>query len=382
MAHIPVAFQSLFPVPMECFMQNSIRKLNRSCQRFSPWLSNRLGPAMSVCLAACLVPTAFGQSEKDTKIQKKQASVIVLSDTQASKEKILEQLRDKLQMLPEQQRDSILKQVEESFNQISQTPKEQRVVVTTVDADGKPVSNEGNVVTMTIIQDGNDTKDGKKAEARTRVEARVKQLSQEELPKEIAQLLPKIQDGQRIVKGFRFSENLGSESPSFRIGLSVEAPEAEGASDGKSTLGLSVERVMEDSPASKAGIQEGDVILSINGQDAESFSKLQEAVQEAGKDDRALKLKLQRDGKELNIKVKPIKSENTAAMNFDLVPPVGSLMPLELLQGQDGGRFLFGQAPMGQKELAETKQQVADLRQEVQELKAMVKKLLESADKK
>ncbi|MFN9952689.1 MAG: PDZ domain-containing protein, partial [bacterium] len=90
------------------------------------------------------------------------------------------------------------------------------------------------------------------------------------------------------------------QEPKFRIGLSVENPE-----ETESEEGLVVERVMEDSPAADAGIEEGDVIIAINGEEAEDFASLQEAVQEAGKADRALKLKLQRDGKEMVLKVKP-----------------------------------------------------------------------------
>jgi len=144
--------------------------------------------------------------------------------------------------------------------------------------------------------------------------------------------------------------------------------------------GLVVDRVMEDSPAAQAGIQEGDVIIEINGEEAENFASLQEAVQEAGKADRSLKLKLERDGKEIVLKVKPTKSEETAAMNFKIIPPVGSILPLEMLQGGEGQAMGFAiQTP---NELMDTKKEIAELKEEIQELKAMVKKLLESADKR
>jgi len=299
-------------------MRTENRNVTLSRESFRRWLAHGVGPSFSACLvtsalATGLASNAFGQIQEAKKVEEKQTAVIVLNDKDGGKEKILEQLRDKLQLLPEEQRDKILKQVEESLEQaFNKSRKEQRVVVTTVDADGKPLASEGNVVTMTIVQDGDKGKEANKAEGRTRVEARVLRnpnINQDGVPKEILKLLPQIQGGERIVQGFGLAEGIAA--PRFRIGLSVEAPndEKEGETDDKSSKGLVVQQVMEESPASEAGIEEGDVILSINGQEAEDFSDLQKAVQEAGQEDRALKLKIQRDGKEITIKVKPIKSE-------------------------------------------------------------------------
>jgi membrane-associated protease RseP (regulator of RpoE activity) len=274
------------------------------------------------------------------------------------------------------------------------------VVVTTVDADGKPLSTEGNVVTMTIVQDAdpNGTKSG---ESQTRVTARVE--GKEKAQKEKAQIektqsenlnlnlnLKSMADGMMLRRITR-AENLGG--PMFRIGLSIEAPEqgdgGEGGgatAEGKSVRGLIVERIMDESPASEAGIEQGDVILMINGKEAKDFASLQEAVQQAGKEDRSVKLKLERDGKELTVKIKPVESADVGPMSFDLVPPIGSVLPLDMpgggmLEGRvvEGLRML---SPMefGGKASEQTTKEIAELKEEIQELKEMVKKLLEKVE--
>jgi len=345
-----------------------------------------LSPALSICLAFGISPICYSQNQQETKVQKTETSVIVLSDKEGGKEKILEQLREKLQMLPEDQREKILKQVSESLSKAEAGPsKEQRIVVATVDADGKPVKTEGNVVTMTIVQDGEEGKKVKNPEARTRVEARVQKM--EELRNRQGASLPKeIQDK---LKGQAFNMVLkampeieGSELPKFRIGLSVENPETstEDKPTGDSAPGLVVERVMEDTPASQAGIKEGDVIVAINGQDAKDFASLQQAVQEAGKEDRALKLKIQRKEESMILKVKPTKSEESGALNFEMIPSVGSVLPLDMVQGlnSDAIKILRSDANSPQID-SQTNREIAELREEIQELKGMVKKLLESA---
>lgn len=346
-----------------------------------------LSPALSICLAFGISPICFGQNQQETKVQKTETSVIVLSDKEGGKEKILEQLREKLKMLPEDQREKILKQVTESLGKAEATPsKEQRIVVATVDADGKPVKADGNVVTMTIVQDGQEGKNAKNGEARTRVEARVRKLEDlknregSPLPKEIQEKL-KGQAFNMVLKAMPGIE--GSEMPKFRIGLSVENPETgtEDKPTGDAARGLVVERVMEDTPASQAGIKEGDVIVAINGQDAKDFASLQQAVQEAGNEDRALKLKIQRKEESMILKVKPTKSEESGALNFEMIPSVGSVFPLDMIQGQNSGAIqIMGLNSNAQQSDSATKKEIAELREEIQELKSMVKKLLESAN--
>jgi hypothetical protein len=352
-------------------MNDRIHQVNASGKSLRKRLKSGFASAFWVCFAIATPTLALAQFDQETKpqqkLEQKQTSVIMLSDNKADKEKLLEQLRDKLHMLPQEQRDMILKQVQESLEQKT-TPatNQQRVVVRTVDADGKQVSSDGNVVTMTIVQESDEGKQPKKDQPRTRVEARVQKI--EELKKLQGLPLPnEIQDklqGQAfnmILKGMPNVQVDGFESPKYRIGLSVETPEP-GSSD---TLdrGLVVEQVTEDSPASQAGIEKGDVIVSINGQDAESFAELQDAVQSAGKEDRAMKLRILRDGKEKTLKLKPTVSDELPGLKIEMAPSIGTVLPIQMQSKE--------------QDTSGTEKQLSELREEVRELKQMVKKLLE-----
>lgn len=355
--------------------------------RFRSLLLGGFVSAVSMSLATALPSTALGQNQEESKTEVKRTSVIVLNDENSSTEKMLEQLREQLQALPPTQRDEILASVAKALSQATKrSGQDKQVVVTTVDADGKPISTEGNVVTMTIVQDA-DPKGTKSGESQTRVIARVE--GKEKAQKENLNL-KSMADGM-ILRGITKAENLGG--PKFRIGLSVEAVdqggEGEGGgvrAEGKPVRGLIVERIMDDSPASEAGIEQGDVIVMINGKEAKDFASLQEAVQQAGKEDRPVKLKLERDGKELTVKLKPVESADVGAMSFDFVPSIGSVLPLDMPGGgMAEGRIVEGfrmLSPMefGVKASEETTKEIAELREEIQELKEMVKKLLEKVE--
>lgn len=383
MSTLPVG--SMISVSPDCF--------RAARGRFRSLLLGGLVSAVSMSLATILPHTALGQNQEESKTELKR-TLIVLNDESSSTEKMLEQLREQLKDLPPQKRDEILASVAKALAQATKrSGQDKQVVVTTVDADGKPLSTEGNVVTMTIVQDAdpNGTKSG---ESQTRVTARVE--GKEKAQKEKTQSgnlnlnLKSMADGM-MLRGITKAENLGG--PMFRIGLSIEAAdqqdggEGTGATaEGKSVRGLIVERIMDESPASEAGIEPGDVILMINGKEADDFASLQEAVQQAGKEDRPVKLKLERDGKELTVKIKPVESADVGPMSFDLVPPIGSVLPLDMpgggmLEGRvvEGLRML---SPMefGGKASEQTTKEIAELKEEIQELKEMVKKLLEKVE--
>lgn len=383
MSTLPVG--SMISVSPDCF--------RAARGRFRSLLLGGLVSAVSMSLATVLPHTALGQNQEESKTELKR-TLIVLNDESSSTEKMLEQLREQLKDLPPQKRDEILASVAKALAQATKrSSQDKQVVVTTVDADGKPLSTEGNVVTMTIVQDAdpNGTKSG---ESQTRVTARVegKEKAQNEKTQSgnLNLNLKSMADGM-MLRGITKAENLGG--PMFRIGLSIEAAdqqdggEGTGATaEGKSVRGLIVERIMDESPASEAGIEPGDVILMINGKEANDFASLQEAVQQAGKEDRPVKLKLERDGKELTVKIKPVESADVGPMSFDLVPPIGSVLPLDMpgggmLEGRvvEGLRML---SPMefGGKASEQTTKEIAELKEEIQELKEMVKKLLEKVE--
>jgi serine protease Do len=90
-------------------------------------------------------------------------------------------------------------------------------------------------------------------------------------------------------------------------------PELAKALDLKSTKGVLVSKVQEDSPAEKAGIKEEDVILAFNGKNLDNASELSTWV--AGSSpDQYINLRISRNGEEKKIEVKlgELNEENQA----------------------------------------------------------------------
>jgi succinate dehydrogenase / fumarate reductase iron-sulfur subunit len=84
--------------------------------------------------------------------------------------------------------------------------------------------------------------------------------------------------------------------------------------------------VVPESPAFKAGIQEDDVLMAIDGAEVKSVEQLSKSVQAAGKDGKELALKILRDSKELEIKLKPAEIKDTDKLVESLqldIPPSG-----------------------------------------------------------
>jgi serine protease Do len=73
--------------------------------------------------------------------------------------------------------------------------------------------------------------------------------------------------------------------------------------DYKTTKGALVSEVIPDTPAEKAGLKAGDIIMQWNGKEVDNFSHLRQlvAATEPGKE---VKLKVWRDGKELTLELK------------------------------------------------------------------------------
>jgi serine protease Do len=119
--------------------------------------------------------------------------------------------------------------------------------------------------------------------------------------------------------------------------------------------GVGVEKVSENSPAARAGLQNGDVILKFNGEDATSVRKLTRLISEVAPDHQAA-LTILRGGSEREIVVtlgkRPLPSFENGAFNLENLPPLAEmpeisriplppnrqLLPLE---GADKNNFVF-----------------------------------------
>jgi S1-C subfamily serine protease len=68
--------------------------------------------------------------------------------------------------------------------------------------------------------------------------------------------------------------------------------------------GVMVEEVLQDSPAEKAGVQEGDIILKVGNEPVRDQSDVREQLKSMG-DDQEVELQILRDGEPLTLQVKP-----------------------------------------------------------------------------
>ena len=85
--------------------------------------------------------------------------------------------------------------------------------------------------------------------------------------------------------------------------------------NGDDTSAMTVESVMDGMPLQEAGIQQGDVITSINGVKITNAADYQKYIQENPLTEKSVKLTYSRDGQEYDITVKP-KEYRTAESGF------------------------------------------------------------------
>ncbi len=283
----------------------------------------------------------FAQEQSKTT---KTMTVVVSSDDENPKA-VLDQLRKQLKNsgLPEDQQNKIIAQVEESLDRAAANAKE---------GAGKIEKDLPRI-----------------------------QLNMEQLKNRMEGIRGRLQQG---------GEGAG---PTYRIGLSLtqkqdeddeENDEDEDDDEGDEDEGMVVEDVMEDSPANKAGIEPGDVVVSVNGKALKDFTVLQDAVQVAGKAEKPVVLVVRREGKDIKLKVKPVQTENSdlGMMELNLVPKDGVMVGPGFVfrglpnatQGQAQGNAFTWTTP-GEDESLKT--EIAELKEEIAELKKMVKKLLD-----
>lgn len=95
--------------------------------------------------------------------------------------------------------------------------------------------------------------------------------------------------------------------------------------------GVVIERVIDDSPASKAGLQKDDVILRFEGEDVTSVAKLTRLISEVAPDHKA-KLRISRGGREQDINVTVGQRKAPMAWNGTLNGALGDRYTAELGQ--------------------------------------------------
>jgi serine protease Do len=112
----------------------------------------------------------------------------------------------------------------------------------------------------------------------------------------------------------------------------------------KEERGVEITKVEEDSPAAKAGLKAGDVVLDYNGQRVEGIEQFRRFVREtpAGRD---VKVTLSRDGYTQNVVVR-VGARKAAVMGIE--PMVSMVAPkVEMPEFPRGGVFMWSGAALG-----------------------------------
>ncbi len=364
-------------------------------------------------VAAPMVLAAPLRAEEDPPKESKSLTVVVRSDDDDSS-KVLDQVRAQLKSsgISKEAQEKILKQVSEAMQNASKAKVEiNKAKVATAKAGsaaaqaaaeaGKAAAEAASEI-ATIVVRGHQGEDGKAgAEARVlRIEGTKLQALKEKLPEMIQG---------RVLEGM----NVGG--PKYRIGIFLtqtveeshshkdhgdDEDEDEGDDDeddededmdndqeSHRSETLVIEEVMEDSPASKAGIQSGDVVTLVNGMPIKEVGELQEAVQESGKAGKPLEITLQRSGESMIVEVKPTKDEESdvEVMNLDLklLPNNGLWMGQGFIVGEDenAAQTWMQKLPKGASALMmksnddSVKNELQELRKEIAELKMMILKM-------
>lgn len=155
----------------------------------------------------------------------------------------------------------------------------------------------------------------------------------------------------------------------YRIGVQTTVTTSE---DETSEAGIKIEAVFPETPAAEAGIQEGDVVLKINGEDLKSVEQLTKTIQVSGKDGKEITLQIKRDDDSVEIKVKPseIKEMDEIVENIQLLRAPQSGWVFEAT-GNPGAMGVFGATG----EVSNLKKELEEIRNEIREIKEMLKEL-------
>jgi membrane-associated protease RseP (regulator of RpoE activity) len=99
----------------------------------------------------------------------------------------------------------------------------------------------------------------------------------------------------------------------YRLGISLSDLDPHVRSNLKIEGGVMVEEVFPDTPAAKAGIKEGDILLKFDGKTVSDEKEVRDLLREVD-NPRPIQVELLRDGQTLNLTVTPEKRESYFAM--------------------------------------------------------------------
>ncbi len=286
-----------------------------------------------------------------------------------------------------------------------ETPKLRRVVVNQVhgDVDAKSIrdkvakelensgiSEETKASILKNVEDAlSKAKDaGKKA--KKAIEVEVTATADAKDAKEVKETRIEIrnQAGSPVTENmftthfFRDPKNDG-----FRIGIQcVQTDDGDEKAEGKP--GLEVKAVMEDSPAKKAGIEQGDILVSVNGSKISKIADLTNALQEAGKNEKEVAIEYKRGEKPFRVTVRPtkLKASDIELENIQLtLPPGGFVVGGEAMKQFQEQMKEYSPAEMPKNahvfnlrsNSVDLKKDIHELKSELADLKKMIKELVD-----
>lgn len=186
--------------------------------------------------------------------------------------------------------------------------------------------------------------------------------------------------------GFSTHLFVDPKNDTYRIGIQCIQSEVEdGDDDSEANEGLEVRAVFDDSPAAKAGLEEGDILLTVDATKIKQISDLTDALQEAGKKEKDVTIEAKRDDKVISVTVKPtkMKSSDIGLENIRLaLPTEGFVVNDEVMKTVQEQMKKFGadksnstQAWSFKADSDALKKDIDELKSEILELKKMVKEL-------
>ncbi len=139
----------------------------------------------------------------------------------------------------------------------------------------------------------------------------------------------------------------------------------------KDGAGVLITEVFEDSPAAKAGLKAGDLVVAVDGEDIAQADELQEIIADKKEGDQVSVEYLRHGNRE---KVTVEVAENSAGINRYSIPDINIQIPnLSLMKNLD--HFYFSDDDNGYFNAEEYKQQMKELKKELQEMSKELKEI-------
>ena len=190
--------------------------------------------------------------------------------------------------------------------------------------------------------------------------------------------------GKGVARPFQLQAMTG-----YMIGLQCIPPGEDPSEEGQA--GMVIASVFSGSPAEKAGIQKGDVLIKVGNRKVDKVEDLIQAVQNAGKGKKALKLTLLRGDEEKTVEVKPVERKAIKMQpgmrvlrQLDVKHPELKDHHKRLFELKEGGSFsidlepgtiTLGAPAKGNAEVEKLKNQVEKLTRQVKQLQKAVQEL-------